>query len=148
MGIRDIVDIVKLLAFFLPPSNHRYLVRFNPQSPVEILGIATFIPRKPFSDLWIPAEISHPDFNFSLFESPVFLKCPTGVVTLPVLLWLINGVPEILVAPGSRMNGLVQTHGGRRPSKREGGVRPAPGAGWLLEVSHFFFGRCIYFLDV
>ena len=65
MGIRDIVDIVKLLPFFLPPSNHRYLVRFNPQSPVEILGIATFIPRKPFSDLWIPAEISHPDFNFS-----------------------------------------------------------------------------------
>lgn len=76
MGIRDIVDIVKLLAFFLPPSNHRYLVRFNPQSPVEILGIATFIPRKPFSDLWIPAEISHPDFNFSLFESPVFFKMP------------------------------------------------------------------------
>lgn len=69
-------------------------------------------------------------------------------MTLPVLLWLINGVPEILVAPGSRMNGLVQTHGGRRPSKREGGMRPAPGAGWLLEVSHFFFGRCIYFLDV
>ena len=48
------------------------------------------------------------------------------------------------------MNGLVQTHGGRRPSKREGGVRPAPvKRGWLLEVSQVCrLVSCIYFLGL